>query len=92
MYMMRYTISMSDSDKPKLMGRVDRDQHIAYYYDGDGVAHRLSSYCTHEFCDVEWDGDENNWHCPCHGARYTPTGQVLKGPAIEPLRPLRDHE
>lgn len=75
-----------------LPGQVDPDKHVATYTAADGTIHRLSSYCTHEFCDVEWDGNENNWHCPCHGARYAPTGAVIKGPATEPLRPLRDHE
>ncbi len=83
---------MNDTSIPKKSGRLDREKHIAYYTDAQGIEHRLSSYCTHEHCDVEWDADQEGWHCPCHGARYTPEGEVLNGPAKDPLRPLQDHE
>jgi Rieske Fe-S protein len=34
---------------------------------------------------VNWNNAENTWDCPCHGSRYDPFGNVLNGPAVEPL-------
>ena len=39
-------------------------------------------------CEVEWNNAENTWDCPCHGSRYTYTGDILNGPAVQPLKKL----
>jgi Rieske Fe-S protein len=44
----------------------------------------FSAICTHQGCTVEPSGDKLN--CPCHGSQYDAlTGQVLRGPAPDPL-------
>ena len=58
---------------------------IAAYRDDAGTLHCLSPVCTHLKCDVAWNPAERTWDCPCHGSRFTPTGDVLNGPAHEPL-------
>ncbi|MGB5970190.1 MAG: Rieske (2Fe-2S) protein [Spirulinaceae cyanobacterium] len=45
----------------------------------------VSPACTHKGCTVEWDGEAKNLVCPCHGSKFAPNGEVLKGPAQEPL-------
>ena len=60
---------------------------IAAYHDGETV-HCFSSKCTHMQCEVEWNDVAKTWDCPCHGARFAPTGAVLKGPAKRPLNPM----
>jgi glycine/D-amino acid oxidase-like deaminating enzyme/nitrite reductase/ring-hydroxylating ferredoxin subunit len=63
-------------------------QKIAAFRDDSGKLHCLSPICTHMKCDVAWNAAERSWDCPCHGSRFTPTGDVLNGPAHEPLEKL----
>jgi cytochrome b6-f complex iron-sulfur subunit len=42
--------------------------------------------CTHLGCTFPWNGNDNQFQCPCHGSRYDPEGRVLRGPAPLPLR------
>jgi glycine/D-amino acid oxidase-like deaminating enzyme/nitrite reductase/ring-hydroxylating ferredoxin subunit len=63
-------------------------QAVAAYRDQDGALHRCSAVCTHMGCLVHWNQVERTWDCPCHGSRYSPTGEVISGPAVHPLRPV----
>jgi len=42
--------------------------------------------CTHMGCTTKWNEAERSWDCPCHGSRFDEQGDVLHGPAIEPLK------
>jgi cytochrome b6-f complex iron-sulfur subunit len=42
--------------------------------------------CTHRDCTVKWQTEGNKFSCGCHGAEYDTSGQVLQGPATEPLK------
>lgn len=42
--------------------------------------------CTHRDCSVKWQTEGNKFTCHCHGAEYDSSGQVLQGPATEPLK------
>jgi cytochrome b6-f complex iron-sulfur subunit len=48
----------------------------------------LQATCTHLGCTVAWNSASQQVECPCHGARYDLQGQVLRGPAREPLARL----
>ena len=68
---------------------VQRGLHkVAVYRDEAGVAHEMSALCTHLQCVIRWNSEERSWDCPCHGSRFAPTGEVLTGPAIYPLKRL----
>ncbi|MDB5279592.1 MAG: FAD-dependent oxidoreductase [Ferruginibacter sp.] len=59
-----------------------QDGHIlAIYKDDARQLHVLNAACTHTKCTVGWNNSEKTWDCPCHGARYSPEGEVLNGPA-----------
>jgi glycine/D-amino acid oxidase-like deaminating enzyme/nitrite reductase/ring-hydroxylating ferredoxin subunit len=58
---------------------------IAAYRDESGVTTLRSATCTHMGCLVAWNDAERTWDCPCHGSRFTPTGDVIAGPAEAPL-------
>jgi cytochrome b6-f complex iron-sulfur subunit len=47
----------------------------------------LSLVCTHLGCTVEQSA--NGFQCPCHGSRYSPQGDVQRGPARRPLEELK---
>lgn len=40
--------------------------------------------CTHQHCTT--DVVDNHFICPCHGAKFTSKGHVIKGPAEQNLR------
>jgi nitrite reductase/ring-hydroxylating ferredoxin subunit len=66
---------------------------IAAYRDPEGVLHERSAYCTHLGCVVKWNSEEKSWDCPCHGSRFSATGDtVLNGPALTGLHPVEEEE
>jgi cytochrome b6-f complex iron-sulfur subunit len=46
----------------------------------------ISPRCTHTGCSVEWHKELDVFVCPCHGAKFDPSGKVLRGPAEKPLQ------
>jgi glycine/D-amino acid oxidase-like deaminating enzyme/nitrite reductase/ring-hydroxylating ferredoxin subunit len=58
---------------------------VAAYRDDDGTLHECSALCTHMRCVVRWNPLESSWDCPCHGSRFSPTGEVIMGPASSRL-------
>lgn len=61
---------------------------VAVYREPSGTLHAVSAVCTHLYCVVDWNAGEKTWDCPCHGARYTPDGEVIEGPATAALTPV----
>lgn len=45
-----------------------------------------SAVCTHKGCLVVYDHPNKQFACPCHKARYSLDGQVVRGPARLPLK------
>ncbi|MDQ0216344.1 glycine/D-amino acid oxidase-like deaminating enzyme/nitrite reductase/ring-hydroxylating ferredoxin subunit [Oikeobacillus pervagus] len=58
------------------------------YKDDQGVVHIVDTTCSHLGCEVEWNSGDRSWDCPCHGSRFSITGEVIEGPAETPLEKL----
>ncbi len=58
---------------------------VAAYRDPDGTLYCMSATCSHLGCTVSWNHAEKSWDCPCHGSRFTVDGEIINGPATEPL-------
>lgn len=65
---------------------------VAAYRDRHGKVTLCSPICPHLKCIVAWNDAERTWDCPCHGSRFTGTGELLAGPAEKPLEKLSASE
>jgi glycine/D-amino acid oxidase-like deaminating enzyme/nitrite reductase/ring-hydroxylating ferredoxin subunit len=67
---------------------------VGAYRDTTGKIHAVSLTCTHLGCTLKWNPAETSWDCPCHGSRFTHTGEVIEGPATQPLEQIlvTDHD
>lgn len=61
---------------------------VAAYRDENGMLHEHSAICPHLGCVVSWNSAEHTWDCPCHGSRFSATGAIICGPAVQPLAML----
>lgn len=54
----------------------------------DGSLHPwgIVDNCTHLGCTFPWNAIAQQFQCPCHGSRYSPEGEVIRGPANRPLK------
>src|SRR5206468_3841561 len=59
---------------PIIVTRVDANTVIA-----------VDSKCTHLGCTVEWNQQNSDFECPCHGSTFATDGRVKVGPATVPL-------
>ena len=62
---------------------------VAVWKGDDGTPHAVSALCTHKGCVVTWNNADRTWDCPCHGSIFTADGDVIHGPAVEPLPLIR---
>lgn len=60
---------------------------IVFNFEGELIA--LEKKCPHLGCMVELAGNELD--CPCHGARFTTEGKLIKGPSPRGLKRYNVH-
>ncbi|MGF1479349.1 MAG: FAD-dependent oxidoreductase [Cyanophyceae cyanobacterium] len=79
------TASVSDVNNGEGKLITVNGEKVAAYRDQQGKLHAVSAVCSHLACIVDWNSAEKSWDCPCHGARFTYDGEVLRGPAVKDL-------
>ena len=65
-------------------------KRIGVFQDEEGTLHIINTTCTHMGCELNWNSAERSWDCPCHGSRFTYKGDIIEGPAVEPLKTDKD--
>lgn len=61
-------------------------QKVGAYRDDQGELHMVDITCTHLGCELKWNDAELSWDCPCHGSRFSKDGEIIEGPAFNPLQ------
>jgi glycine/D-amino acid oxidase-like deaminating enzyme/nitrite reductase/ring-hydroxylating ferredoxin subunit len=90
-YMVRDWLSPSEGKSLQILRKGQgkilslKGKKVAASMSDDGKVSLCSPICTHLQCIVAWNTAERTWDCPCHGSRFKPNGQVISGPAEEPL-------
>lgn len=65
--------------------RLHRVLIIKEHREGISYFSARSLVCTHQTCLLETKPKDSSLRCPCHGSVFNLDGQVLLGPATEPL-------
>lgn len=50
----------------------------------------FSSVCPHLGCKVHWEGDKNEFFCPCHKGIFNANGVAISGPPADAGQSLRE--
>lgn len=56
------------------------------YKEQTGKIHKIPVRCPHMGCELEWNGEERTWDCPCHGSRFDIDGKRIDDPAQANLK------
>lgn len=60
-------------------------EKFGIYIHEDKKVYFVDTTCTHMGCELRWNSSEKSWDCPCHGSRFDYKGNVIDGPALNPL-------
>lgn len=69
-----------------------KGEKVGVYINDEGEAFFVSTRCAHLGCQLEWNGDELTWDCPCHGSRFDIKGNVVDNPSIRGLEIMNNEE
>ena len=58
---------------------------IGVYKDDAVKIYKVNTKCPHLGCELNWNGDDLSWDCPCHGSRFDYEGNLIDSPSIKSL-------
>lgn len=61
---------------------------IGIYRDENNKLYKIIPTCSHLGCELSWNNLSKTWDCPCHGSRFTYSGQSIESPSIENLKTI----
>lgn len=76
--------ALGEPGSAAIVSRPDALLDVWVLHGKDGCFRAVWRFCTHGACAVEPRDDA--LFCPCHGSRFSETGEVLVGPATKALR------
>lgn len=53
-----------------------------------GIIKPTAPRCPHLGCALKYNKEEHSWDCPCHGSRFTESGELINNPATDDLNNL----
>lgn len=62
---------------------------VAVYKDDAGEVTRMSGLCPHLGCLLQWNPEDKEWNCPCHGSCFDKQGANICGPATIDMTQLK---
>ena len=65
---------------------------VGLYKNEEGKLFAVNPACPHISCNVCWNGAEKTWDCPCHGSRFSFTGELMTAPARKDLEVIERTE
>ncbi|HAQ41109.1 MAG TPA: hypothetical protein DCM73_09945 [Clostridiales bacterium] len=60
-------------------------QKVGVYKNENDDYFCINPVCSHLKCSLSFNEAEKTWDCPCHGSRFDINGNILEGPAVNPL-------
>lgn len=61
-------------------------KRCAVYRDENDEIFALSAHCPHLGCELSFNEGEKTWDCPCHGSRFSITGELIDSPSRTSLK------
>lgn len=58
---------------------------IGIYKDKEGKFYAIKPICTHLGCELSWNSLDKTWDCPCHGSKFSYTGESIYSPSIKDI-------
>ncbi len=80
-----FTAGYPDDYAMGTVSEIWKDEQKVWMLRTENGLFTLISICTHLGCTPNWFESEQLFKCPCHGSVFTMEGDVLSGPAPEPL-------
>jgi len=85
----------AESSKPIVLGKLEdfvgKTTVLSLYritiFSDDLGLRAVKMVCTHQFCGL--NRSSNGFSCPCHGSKFSNSGEVVRGPARRALSHLK---